>query len=200
MLKLDLSFLTGLQLFSTILIVAANLVGGQLKQLAGAADLHRNRGVLGRLCDPVRAGQVDAQISQILRPRLQGVPISSHAQFAGALGSLHGGAGQLFPGTVIADRPIISGGCGVIDICGKLRPEVQWNRLTWGLDHTPGIGVEPYTHAGETGSVSMWRDTDAVASWSWAGAAGLAAIFSIIPPAMFISILKNALVGTLSMV
>ncbi len=70
------------------------------------------------------------------------------------------------------DAPIISGGCGVIDICGKLRPEVQWNRLIWGLDHTPGIGVEPYTHAGETGSVSMWRDTDAVASWSWAGCEG----------------------------
>ena len=46
------------------------------------------------------------------------------------------------------DAPIISAGCGVIDICGKLRPEVQWNRLIWGLDHTPGIGVEPYTHAG----------------------------------------------------
>ena len=40
-LKLDLSFLTGLQLFSTILIVAANLVVGQLiertKALAGKA-------------------------------------------------------------------------------------------------------------------------------------------------------------------
>ena len=70
------------------------------------------------------------------------------------------------------DAPIISAGCGVIDLCGKLRPEVQWNRLVWGLDHTPGIGVEPYTHAGETGSVSMWRDTDAVASWSWAGCEG----------------------------
>ena len=70
------------------------------------------------------------------------------------------------------DAPIISAGCGVIDICGKLRPEVQWNRLIWGLDHTPGIGVEPFTHAGETGSVSMWRNTDAVASWSWAGCEG----------------------------
>ena len=41
-----------------------------------------------------------------------------------------------------------------------------------GAGHTPGIGVEPYTHAGETGSESMWRDTDAVASWSWAGCEG----------------------------
>ena len=70
------------------------------------------------------------------------------------------------------DAPIISGGCGVIDICGKLRPEVQWNRLVWGLDNRPVIGVEPLTHAGETGSVSMWRCTDAVASWSWKGCEG----------------------------
>ncbi len=70
------------------------------------------------------------------------------------------------------DAPIISGGCGVIDICGKLRPEVQWNRLVWGLTDRPAIAVEPYTHAGEIGSVSMWRDTDAVGSWSWAGCEG----------------------------
>lgn len=70
------------------------------------------------------------------------------------------------------DAPIISGGCGVIDICGKLRPETQWNRLVWNLTDIPGIGVEPLTHAGETGSVSMWRDTDAVSSWSWKGYEG----------------------------
>ena len=49
---------------------------------------------------------------------------------------------------------------------------VQWNRLVWGLTDTPGIGVEPLTHAGELGSVSMWRNTDAVASWSWNGCEG----------------------------
>ena len=71
-----------------------------------------------------------------------------------------------------SDAPIISGGCGVIDICGKQRPEVQWNRLIWGLTNKPGIAVEPYTHADEAGAVSMWRDTDAVESWSWAGCEG----------------------------
>lgn len=70
------------------------------------------------------------------------------------------------------DAPIISGGCGVIDICGKIRPEVQWNKLIWGLTNTTGIGVEPLTHAGDLGSVSMWRDTDAVGSWSWSGCEG----------------------------
>ena len=67
---------------------------------------------------------------------------------------------------------IISGGCGVVDICGKQRPEVQWNRLIWGLTDKPGIGVEPYTHAGEAHTQAMWRDTDAVASWAWDGCEG----------------------------
>lgn len=68
--------------------------------------------------------------------------------------------------------PTISSGCGVIDICGKLRPEVQWNKLIWGLTEKPDIGVEPLTHAHEVGSVSMWRNTDGVESWSWAGCEG----------------------------
>ena len=67
---------------------------------------------------------------------------------------------------------IISGGCGVVDICGKQRPEVQWNRLIWGLTDQPGIGVEPYTHAGEAHTQAMWRDTDAVGSWAWDGCEG----------------------------
>lgn len=65
--------------------------------------------------------------------------------------------------------PIISGGCGVIDICGKLRPETIWNRLIWGLREQPGIGVEPLTHTGDPSTQSVWRDTDAVESWSWTG-------------------------------
>ena len=67
---------------------------------------------------------------------------------------------------------IVSGGAGVIDICGKQRPEVQWNRLIWGLTDKPGIGVEPFTHAGEAHTQAMWRDTDGVASWAWDGCEG----------------------------
>lgn len=64
---------------------------------------------------------------------------------------------------------IISGGAGVIDICGKQRPEVHWNRIIWGLEDKPAIGVEPYVHADDFRVASMWRNTDAVESWSWAG-------------------------------
>lgn len=67
---------------------------------------------------------------------------------------------------------IISGGPGLIDICGKRRPEMEWNRMIWHLTETPSISVEPMTHAGDIGSVSMWRDTDGVTSWSWPGCEG----------------------------
>ena len=67
---------------------------------------------------------------------------------------------------------IVSGGCGVIDICGKMRPEVQWDRLIWGLTDLPEIAVEPYTHAGEKRAIAMWRDNDGVAGWAWDGCEG----------------------------
>ena len=89
------------------------------------------------------------------------------------------------------DAPIISGGCGVIDICGKLRPETQWNRLVWELTDIPGIGVEPLTHAGEIGSVSMWRDTDAVASWSWEGYEGKKTKVTVYASGAIVELLVN---------
>ena len=67
---------------------------------------------------------------------------------------------------------IISGGPGVIDICGKMRPEVGWNRIIWGLEKLPVIGVDPVDHADDFAAVSMWRGTDAVSSWSWPGCEG----------------------------
>lgn len=67
---------------------------------------------------------------------------------------------------------IISGGPGVIDICGKPRAEVGWNKIIWDLDKTPVIAVEPMIHANHQRGISMWRNTDAVASWSWDGCEG----------------------------
>ena len=67
---------------------------------------------------------------------------------------------------------IISGGPGVIDICGKMRPEVGWNRIIWGLEKLPVIGVDPLDHADDFTAISMWRNTDAVESWSWPGCEG----------------------------
>ena len=68
---------------------------------------------------------------------------------------------------------IISGGAGIIDICGKKRPEVGWGKLIWNLDTKPVIGVNPLTQAAHFKAVSMWRNTDAVESWSWEGYEGV---------------------------
>ena len=87
--------------------------------------------------------------------------------------------------------PIISGGCGVIDICGKLRPETIWNRLIWGLREQPGIGVEPLTHAGDPSTQSIWRDTDAVESWSWAGCEGKKTTVTVYASGAYAELLVN---------
>lgn len=68
---------------------------------------------------------------------------------------------------------IISGGAGVIDICGKMRPEVGWNKTIWGLEKNPVIGVNPYPHANHFKSKRMWRKVDTHASWSWEGCEGV---------------------------
>lgn len=68
---------------------------------------------------------------------------------------------------------IITGGAGIIDICGKKRPEVGWGKLIWDLTDVPTIGVEPYTHVNDFRQSSMWRSSNAVESWSWPGCEGL---------------------------
>lgn len=35
---------------------------------------------------------------------------------------------------------IMTGGPGIIDICGKMRPEVGWGKIIWGLQDVPTIG------------------------------------------------------------
>jgi hypothetical protein len=67
---------------------------------------------------------------------------------------------------------IISGGPGIIDICGNPRPEVGWSRLIWALEQKPTIGVSPYTHTEDFIVKRIWRKADTVASWSWPGCEG----------------------------
>ena len=72
----------------------------------------------------------------------------------------------------VEDGLIISGGAGIIDICGKKRPEVGWGKLIWDLTDQPTVGVDPLTHVDHFRQASMWRVTDAINSWSWPGYEG----------------------------
>ena len=67
----------------------------------------------------------------------------------------------------------ISSGAGVIDITGYIRPEVQWNKIIWELSTKPVIAVEPMNMSGYQKIISIWRNTDSLASWSWDGCEGL---------------------------
>lgn len=83
-----------------------------------------------------------------------------------------GAAGYESRGGANQDYPYLTSDCGVIDMTGYMRPEVYLNQVVWGLRRAPYIGVEPLTHAGEKKIFPMWRKSDAVGSWAWAGCDG----------------------------
>jgi len=86
---------------------------------------------------------------------------------------------------------IVSSGAGVIDICGKQRPETSWNKIIWGLSMEPEIGVDPYTHTKHFKSKRMWRKADTIASWSWEGCEGEKADVTVYARAACIELLVN---------
>ena len=91
----------------------------------------------------------------------------------------------------VEDGLIISGGPGVIDICGKMRPEVGWNKAIWDLSDRPVIGVDPLTHADDFRMISMWRNIDAVESWSWKGCEGKKTTVTVYSSAYEIELFLN---------
>jgi beta-galactosidase len=75
-------------------------------------------------------------------------------------------------GTPDKAYPFLLANSGVIDILGNPRPEVWLNKAAYGLSKAPYIGVEPVTHADENHTISAWRYSNAVHSWSWEGCEG----------------------------
>ena len=68
--------------------------------------------------------------------------------------------------------PVISSGCGAIDLIGFRDTFAYLAAIVWGLEDQPYIGVRPVNHSGEKAYFSMYRTTDAVNSWSWEGCEG----------------------------
>ncbi len=78
--------------------------------------------------------------------------------------------------------PCVSASCGCIDLTGQMDSLGYYAVVGWGVRSIPYIGVRPLNHTGEKVFMGMWRGTDAVDSWSWAGQAGRPAeieVFSI---------------------
>ena len=68
--------------------------------------------------------------------------------------------------------PWILGGAGVIDILGIPDGSCKYASTVWGLEGDPVIAVRPANHPGVRPSKSVWRGTNAIMSWSWAGCDG----------------------------
>ena len=82
-------------------------------------------------------------------------------------------------GALYKEYPCILAEQGLIDITGCITARAHYNRVVWGLEQKPYICVRPVNHAGERPSKSVWRDTDAIASWSWGGCEGRLAIIEV---------------------
>lgn len=61
---------------------------------------------------------------------------------------------------------------GAFDILGHDNAEAGLASVVWGHRHTPYIGVCPANHPGQTLIKAIWRGTNAIPSWSWAGCEG----------------------------
>lgn len=68
--------------------------------------------------------------------------------------------------------PWILAGAGVIDILGIPDGSCKYASTVWGLEANPVIAVRPVNHPGVRPSKSVWRGTNAILSWSWAGCEG----------------------------
>ena len=86
--------------------------------------------------------------------------------------------------------PLLAG-CGTIDITGYITTQCKFQRVVWGLEKAPVIGVLPPNHAGETPKKSSWRFTDSVESWSWHGMEGKRARIEVYSDAHAVQLFLN---------
>lgn len=68
--------------------------------------------------------------------------------------------------------PWIIADAGAIDLVGNVGAEAKYASTVWGLEKTPYIGVRPVNHPRTKVIKSVWRGTNAIASWSWSGCEG----------------------------
>lgn len=87
--------------------------------------------------------------------------------------------------------PCVSGGCGAIDLIGHKGTECYAAAIAWGQYRKPYIAVRPVNHSGEKYFFGMWRNTDAVSSWSWTGCEGRMAEIQVYSPGSAVEIFQD---------
>ncbi len=87
--------------------------------------------------------------------------------------------------------PWVLAGAGVIDILGNPDASCRYASTVWGLEKAPRIGVKPVNHPGVRVSKSVWRGTNAMESWAWAGCDGNKAEVEVYSNATTVELLLN---------
>ena len=88
--------------------------------------------------------------------------------------------------------PWVLAGAGVIDILGNPDASCRYASTVWGLEKAPRIGVKPVNHPGVRVSKSVWRGTNAIESWAWAGCEGNKAEVEVYSDAETVELLLNS--------
>ena len=86
--------------------------------------------------------------------------------------------------SILADSPMI-------DITGLRQVQSYIHEIVWGLRKDPYIAVQPVNHFGEKSSKSVWRDTNAIDSWTWHGFEGRPAVVEVYADAAKVRLLLN---------
>lgn len=87
--------------------------------------------------------------------------------------------------------PWIIADAGAIDLLGNIGAEAKFAATTWGLEKQPYIGVRPVNKDAKKLVKSVWRGTNAIASWSWQGCEGKKAEIEVYSDAAYIELHLN---------
>lgn len=87
--------------------------------------------------------------------------------------------------------PWLLADCGAFDILGNPGAPAALAKAAWSLDEKPWIGVQPVNHPGVRPAKSTWRGSNAIASWSWSGCEGNAAVVEIYSSASAVELFLN---------
>ena len=80
---------------------------------------------------------------------------------------------------------------GAIDIIGTPNAEMFWAQAVWGLLDRPAIAVQPVNHPGVRPAKMVWRGTNGINSWAWAGCEGSKAVVEVYTDAALVELYLN---------
>jgi hypothetical protein len=81
---------------------------------------------------------------------------------------------------------------GAVDILGNIGAEAEYAAVVWGLRDKPYIGVCPVNRPGVNPAKSVWRGTNAIASWAWRGCEGNKAVVEVYSDAQTVELQLNS--------